>query len=174
VSPSSCEECSIVTHDERTRPSNQLGCRRHSSVSSSNSGSTPQPFTGLLGWDGNVPGTEVIRRLLVEETSTLTLAPARGERRVSLKDCTVRFRRRPAGTSEAARVLKRGASFDQVRRLRAQELLSGESNRLTHPSRAPTTARSRVHGLDHHVHGETGIRGSKPAACEPTQPRAWK
>lgn len=76
-------------------------------------------------------GTEVIRRLLMEETSILTLTPARGQRRASLNDHTL-LRRRCAGTSEAARVPKRGESLDRIRRLRAQGSVSGESNRSSH------------------------------------------
>lgn len=75
----------------------------------------------------NVLGTGVIRRLLMERTSILTLPSARGGRRASPHDCRVALDSGMSGNGEAARVHEAGASLERIGRLRAHGSLSGFS-----------------------------------------------
>lgn len=61
----------------------------------------------------NVPGTGVIRRLLMVKDKCLDAIPLPGESAESRPyDCTVAIDSNLRATSEAARVPKRGASLD--------------------------------------------------------------
>lgn len=93
-----------TSKEGETQPQQPLGRRRRGSIRA------PTRFDqhALMGhyWMKSIaPGTEVIRRLLMEETSTLTLPSARGERRASPNDCRVALDGDLPGTSEVARVL---------------------------------------------------------------------
>lgn len=102
------ERANLDIHFGARRPSNQGPGKTQLGAGSNSCRSEAARQTASPRMKSNVPGTGVIRRLLMERTSILTLPSARGERRASPHDCRVALDGGMSGNGEAARVHEAG------------------------------------------------------------------